>query len=151
MKATTSRLARWILFALLCILACVSLLAQAGGTNHRSDRSLVKPKPGIDLTLLHAQLGSQVLRTYSGLQNLQVIQLPPLASPLTFIALYQQSGLVDYAKSGRSHFVRLDSTTYRRTTDEELREELAEWSPWIRNMRNGMTGGATRPEQVWKA
>jgi subtilisin family serine protease len=98
MKATPLRLARWILFALLCLLACGSLLAQTGAPNHRSDRILVKPKPGVDLTLLHAQLGSQVQRTYPDIQNLQVIQLPPLANPLTFIALYQQSGLVDYAE-----------------------------------------------------
>jgi subtilisin family serine protease len=53
----------------------------------------------VDLSLLHAQLGTHVRRTYPAIQDLQVIQLPPLADPLTFITLYQRSGLVDYAES----------------------------------------------------
>jgi hypothetical protein len=52
----------------------------------------------VDLTALHTRLGTQVRRAYPGIQNLQVVQLPPLADPRTFIALFQQSGLVNYAE-----------------------------------------------------
>jgi hypothetical protein len=89
---------KWILIILLGLSACGSMLAQTVPPRYRADRILVKPKPGVDLTLLHARFDSQVRRTYPGIQNLQVIQLPPLAAPLTSIALYKQSGLVDYAE-----------------------------------------------------
>src|SRR5687768_16789745 len=89
---------KWILIGLLYLFACNVVLAQLGSPAYRADRILVRPKPGVDLTLLHAQLGSQIRRAYPAIQNLQVIQLPLLADPLKFIALYQRSGLVDYAE-----------------------------------------------------
>ena len=98
MKAKTLLLWKWILIALLCLSGWGSMLAQTEPPGYRADRILVMPKPGADLTLLHAQLGAQVRRTYPAIQNLQVIQLPPLADPLEFAALYQRSGLVAYAE-----------------------------------------------------
>src|SRR6267142_730038 len=40
------------------------------------DRILVMPKPDADLTELHAELGTIVLRSYPAIHNLQTIQLP---------------------------------------------------------------------------
>src|SRR5206468_906239 len=42
----------------------------------RQDRVLVKPRPGADLTVLHAGLGVTVLRSFPGIGNLQIVQLP---------------------------------------------------------------------------
>jgi len=43
----------------------------------RSDRILVKPKMGLDLSAVHASLGTQVLRVFPMIGGLQVVQLPP--------------------------------------------------------------------------
>ena len=74
----------------------VTLVSASG--EFRPGRILVKPKPGANLTDLHLQLQTQVLRAFPAIQNLQTLQLPPGADPLALIALYQQSGLVDYAE-----------------------------------------------------
>ncbi|PYK96234.1 MAG: hypothetical protein DME19_20385, partial [Verrucomicrobia bacterium] len=65
----------------------------------RQDRVLVKPRPGTDLTVLHAGLGVTVLRSFPGIGNLQIVQLPPGASLASVLGAYQQSGLVQYAES----------------------------------------------------
>jgi len=80
-------------------LVALSLPAFAqGGAAFRSDRILVKPKAGADLANLHALLGIQVLRAYPMIGNVEVLQLPA-DTPVGFaIALYQQSGLVQYAE-----------------------------------------------------
>ena len=64
----------------------------------RADRALVKPKPGTDLTALHARLGTTVLRSFSGIGNLQVIQVSPGADVRALLGAFQQSGLVEYAE-----------------------------------------------------
>src|SRR3954466_7164687 len=64
----------------------------------REDRILVKPILGVDLTPLNALLGIQVLRTYPDIGGLQVLQLPVGAIVNDMIAVYQQSGLVEYAE-----------------------------------------------------
>jgi subtilisin family serine protease len=64
----------------------------------RPDRILVKPLMDADLADLHALLEVQVLREYAEIEGLQVVQLPPGATPEATIAVYQASGLVEYAE-----------------------------------------------------
>src|SRR5687768_8696264 len=64
----------------------------------RQDRILVKPKAGVDLADLHAILDIQVLRAYPAIGDLQVLQLPADNTAAAMIAVYQASGLVDYAE-----------------------------------------------------
>src|SRR5688572_22168204 len=64
----------------------------------RVDRILVKPNAGANLAGLHGALGIQLLRTYPAIGNLQVLQLPPGSVVGEMIAIYQQSGLVEYAE-----------------------------------------------------
>jgi len=64
----------------------------------RADRMLVKPKPNTDLTALHARLGTAVLRSFSGIGNLQVLQLSAGADVRMLLSAFQQSGLVEYAE-----------------------------------------------------
>ena len=62
-----------------------------------TNRILVKPNPGADLTGLHAALGTTVVRSFSRIGNLQVVRLPQNASVTNMLAQFQQSGLVQYA------------------------------------------------------
>src|SRR6266480_589108 len=66
----------------------------------RQDRILVKPKSGIlsGLGQLHALAGVQVLQSYPGIGNLQVLKVPPQASLSDLIAFYRRSGQVEYAE-----------------------------------------------------
>jgi subtilisin family serine protease len=64
----------------------------------RDDRILVKPIAGVDLAPLHALLGTQVLRAYPNIGGLQVLELPLGAAVDGAIAVYRQSGLVQYAE-----------------------------------------------------
>ena len=67
----------------------------------RDDRILVKPKPGVILSVLgelHALLGTEVLQSYPSIGDLQVLQVPVAASVSDLIAIYQRSGLVEYAE-----------------------------------------------------
>jgi subtilisin family serine protease len=64
----------------------------------RQDRILVKPLGDADLAALHALLGVQVLREYPEVEGLQVIQLPADATAAAMIAVYQASGLAEYAE-----------------------------------------------------
>src|SRR6266403_1161446 len=61
-------------------------------TDYASDRILVKPRPGADLTALNTTLGTIVIRSFPGIGNLEVVQLPQNASVTNFLALFQQSG-----------------------------------------------------------
>src|SRR6266852_5864112 len=65
----------------------------------RSDRILVKPKAGVDLSLLHLSLGVQVLNTFSAIGNLQICQVPFGTTADLLIPIYVQSGLVEYAEA----------------------------------------------------
>jgi subtilisin family serine protease len=89
---------KWVLAGWLCLSPAGTVPAQPNPANHHPGRILVKPRPGVNLTLLHAQAGVLVWRIYPAIGNLQVVQLPPLADPLALIALYRQSGLVAYAE-----------------------------------------------------
>src|SRR5688572_23694907 len=64
----------------------------------REDRILVKPAAGADLAALHLLLGIEVLRAYPDMGNLQVLLLPVGSAVPEIIAIYQQSGLVEYAE-----------------------------------------------------
>lgn len=70
----------------------------------RGDRILVRPKEGANrdaLNRLHAQLGLKVTRTLLHVHGLQVLALPPMASPRAteaITAALNRSGLVEYAE-----------------------------------------------------
>ncbi|HSY20083.1 MAG TPA: S8 family peptidase [Candidatus Acidoferrales bacterium] len=77
------------------------VLATLADTHFRTDRILIKLNrnaPASALTDLHARLGNQVLRTFSNMDNLQVIGLARGTGVSNMIAAYQQSGLVRYAE-----------------------------------------------------
>src|SRR5712664_2454803 len=97
----------WLALAVALIGAGVTLpvptLAQAvnppgAAPGARGDRILVKPMPGADLTQLHAALGTRVLSTFAAIGGLQTLELAAGADAQGLIALYQQSGLVEYAE-----------------------------------------------------
>ncbi|HKS37791.1 MAG TPA: S8 family serine peptidase, partial [Verrucomicrobiae bacterium] len=64
----------------------------------RGDRILVKPLPGVDLSLLYRLLGLQVLQSFPAIGNLQIIQLPGGGIVENILAVLRQSGLVEYAE-----------------------------------------------------
>src|SRR5438105_6129563 len=67
----------------------------------RDDRILVKPRSKVDLPAIatfHAKSGTHVLRTFSEIGNLQILQLPPGTDLRDFIAAYRESGIVEYAE-----------------------------------------------------
>jgi subtilisin family serine protease len=67
----------------------------------RTDRILIKPAAGVSLdqlAKLDAKLGTSVLRTFTGIGNMQVIQLPAGASVPGLVTAYRQSKLVAYAE-----------------------------------------------------
>ncbi|MEW6303487.1 MAG: Calx-beta domain-containing protein [Verrucomicrobiota bacterium] len=74
----------------------------------RADRIIVKPVAGVNLSALHLILGTQTVRTFPAIGNLQIIQLPPLLSAHDAIAFYRTSGLVAYAE--QDFFVHLLAT-----------------------------------------
>src|SRR5438445_3744572 len=96
---TTSALAALLSWSM-AVLAQPIVFAQTDlrSTGFRADRMLVKPKPNTDLTALHARLGTTVLRSFSGIGNLQVLQLSAGADVRTLLSAFQQSGLVQYAE-----------------------------------------------------
>lgn len=103
-RASQAVLRRFTLLLLNCglLLAASSpasaqpgLLADAA---FREDRILIKPKAGANLAALHATLGIQVRRTYPVMGNLGVLQLPAGRTVAAMVAVYQKSGLVEYAE-----------------------------------------------------
>src|SRR5947209_3729218 len=73
--------------------------------NFRADRILVKPKPNLDLkdlATLHFKCRTQVLHTFPGIGNLQTLQLPPGANVRDMLAVYEASGLIEYAEADYS-------------------------------------------------
>ncbi|MBM3833308.1 MAG: PKD domain-containing protein [Verrucomicrobia bacterium] len=68
---------------------------------YRLDRILVKPKAGmVHLPQLASGRGGKVkvLRTYDAAENLQLVQVPEGSTVEELVALYQESGLVEYAE-----------------------------------------------------
>lgn len=86
------------------LLLCVAPPARGQGPGvappvvSRSDRLLVKPAAGADLSVLHGALGTAVLREFPDIGGLQVVQLPDGADADDFMTAYRQSGLVAYAE-----------------------------------------------------
>src|ERR1041385_6285142 len=81
----------------------ISGLAQgaATGPGYRTDRILIKPKPGIGSTMLnnfHTGQKSTVLRSHSTLGGLQVLSVPKDETAPALVKKYQASGLVEYAE-----------------------------------------------------
>ena len=98
-SATTSALAVLVAWSV-AVLAQVLVFAQINPSpaGFRTDRILVKPKPGADLTGLHVSFGTKVMRQFPGIGNLQVLQLLPGADVRVLLGAYQQSALVEYAE-----------------------------------------------------
>src|SRR5437879_4205543 len=69
-----------------------------GGINSQNNRILVKPLAGLNLSALHALLGTTPLQTFPAIGNLQIVQLPIGASLDNMLALFRRSGLVQYAE-----------------------------------------------------
>jgi len=69
------------------------------GENHAPNRILVKPKPGVSLAGLNLSLGVSVLNRFPAIGDLQIIRVPGNLTASTLIALYQASGLVQYAEN----------------------------------------------------
>ena len=92
----------------LCLLggaiAPENLLAAPAPGGTQGERILVRPREGVSLSVMarrHSRLGNRVLHTFPRIANLQVLELPPLASVQAVITDYQQSGLVAYAEPDR--------------------------------------------------
>ena len=66
----------------------------------RADRVLVCPKPGQDRALaeLHAMERISVHRTFPGMGDVQVLQLPEGANPRAIVAKYQRSRLAQFVE-----------------------------------------------------
>jgi subtilisin family serine protease len=78
-----------------------SATAQPTQPAYREDRILIKPKAGIDRTMLdnfHLARKGVVLRTFEGIGRLQVIRVPAGQTVSGLIAQYQKSGLVEFAE-----------------------------------------------------
>ncbi len=73
-------------------------VANSPASLYRPDRILVKPKPAADLGGMNLTLGVNVLQTFTGVGNLQVVQVPPGKTADLVIASYKGSGLVQYAE-----------------------------------------------------
>src|SRR2546427_4004116 len=94
----TSLILLAILWAAVFALPVVAAQTNPPPSGFRTDRILVKPNPGADLTTLHAELGTTVYRSYSVISNLQTVQLPQGASVSNMLVRFQQSDLVQYAE-----------------------------------------------------
>jgi len=104
-----SSVAKKILHWLCLFLATVNGVAQdlnsvrpvAAAPEYCDDRILIQPKRGIAETAFanfHAAHKAKALQTFDGIGGLQVLQLPEGASVAEFVAIYQRSGLVEFAE-----------------------------------------------------
>jgi subtilisin family serine protease len=64
----------------------------------RPDRILVRPKAGVNLSVLQSTLGLTTVKTLPALGNLQILRVPAGAAVPTVLATLAQSGLVQYAE-----------------------------------------------------
>jgi PKD repeat protein len=87
---------------------------------YRSDRILVKPKPGAALVDLNLTLGVNVLQAFPAIGNLAVLQVPPGKTANLLIASYQQSGLVQYAEHDYMVHAQLTPNDYYYNDDDTL-------------------------------
>ena len=78
-----------------------SASGQSAQPAYREDRILIKPKAGINQTVLdnfHLARKGEVLRTFDGIGHLQVLRVPKGETVPSLIAQYQKSGLVEFAE-----------------------------------------------------
>ena len=78
-----------------------SASGQSAQPAYREDRILIKPKAGINQTVLdnfHLARKGEVLRTFGGIGHLQVLRVPKGETVPSLIAQYQKSGLVEFAE-----------------------------------------------------
>jgi len=68
------------------------------GDDAQNDRLLIKPRSGLNLSLLHILLGTSVLQTSPVIGNLQIVSVPEGAVVESLLAVFRQSGLVEYAE-----------------------------------------------------
>jgi PKD repeat protein len=76
-------------------------LPPPGEGDFHPERILIKPLAGVAASVLsqfHAGNGSQVLRTFTQMEGIQVLRLAPGASVPEMITNYLQSGLVEFAE-----------------------------------------------------
>jgi subtilisin family serine protease len=104
----------------LCLLggaiAPENLMAAPAPDGTQGQRILVRPREGVALSVMarrHSRLGNRILHTFPRIANLQVLELPPLASAQAVIADYQQSGLVAYAEPDRKVQVLQEPNDFR--------------------------------------
>ncbi|MCG3149925.1 MAG: hypothetical protein PCFJNLEI_03392 [Verrucomicrobiae bacterium] len=92
--ATFPRTVRFILIIL--IMAC----CVGAAPEHRADRILVKPKPGLAGKVAHAhqKFGGRLHRQFNRLGGLQVIQLPRGMTVEKALAHYRKLGLFEYVQ-----------------------------------------------------
>ena len=64
----------------------------------RSERFLVKPKPGADLSALHELLGVRVVESFPAFGGLQIVLTPGGVATEKMVLRYQESGLASYAE-----------------------------------------------------
>ena len=94
------------------LLLAPSTHAQLAAPVFREDRILIQPKSAVTraaMAAFHAARQSKVLRTYEGLDRLQVLSVPKGETAQSLIAKYQQSGLVEFAEP--DYLVYADATT----------------------------------------
>src|SRR5438046_7830783 len=98
-SATTSALTALIVWSV-TVVAQSLVLAQTNPspTGFRTDRILVKPKPGADLTMLHVSFGTKVLRRFPAIGNLQVLELLPGADVRVLLGAYQHGVVEEYVE-----------------------------------------------------
>ena len=97
---------RWVAICLGLFGVLSSAVAQSprivqlkDGSAHRADRILIVPKQGRSAILdtLHARHKARLKKSFPGLGNIQVIELPPGVSAADMVARYRQSGEVELA------------------------------------------------------
>ena len=104
--------------AIVCTLLSVAQL-QAQTNLYRQDRILVKPSVA-NINTLHAQLGTRVLRSYSQIENIQVVQLPAGTTVTQAIAQFQNSGQVAYAEPDYIRYLTVTNPNDPKYTDGTL-------------------------------
>jgi len=93
----------WLGFALIAPAAQPASTTPPPGVTkpYRSDRILIKPKSGVGLAALnsfHSRHRGAVLRTFERMGNLQILEVPAGETAEHLVALYQRSGLVEFAE-----------------------------------------------------
>ncbi|HEV2436619.1 MAG TPA: S8 family peptidase [Verrucomicrobiae bacterium] len=90
----------WVLLLGISLAAFFGVLNTAAetGSNFLPARILVKPLPGMNLSVLDQKLGVTVLHSFPAIGNLEIVQVPAGVTADALISLYQQCGLVQYAE-----------------------------------------------------